>query len=208
VSADNRLCILDTRTPAVKNFHPVGPEVAGNAEYLLAILDTTGNFASLSIQFNSKLVNSHMHFFLPTIRISKNYSNVDGIEDYSNSRIFVDIPTMYTSNKVIQVCVITVLKINYKEWRNFEVLYTIYCNLGQFTLIIRKAEPIQPFQSLPWPRKHRFWHQNHRSMLNYKGVLGVCLKWRPSWTPSWISRNSQGMASVTRRILKGEILVY
>jgi hypothetical protein len=27
-----------------------------------------------------------------TIRIRNNYSNVDGIEDYSNSRLFVDIP--------------------------------------------------------------------------------------------------------------------
>jgi hypothetical protein len=63
VSADRRLCIIDTRKPSVENIRSVGTEVAGIAEYFLAILDMTGNFASLCIQFKSKLVNVRMHFF-------------------------------------------------------------------------------------------------------------------------------------------------
>jgi hypothetical protein len=33
VSADRRLFILDTRTPAVENIRPAGTKVAGTAEY-------------------------------------------------------------------------------------------------------------------------------------------------------------------------------
>jgi dipeptide/tripeptide permease len=43
-------------------------------------------------KFDFILINLCMQFFVPTIRIRNNYSNVDGIEDYSNSRLFVDIP--------------------------------------------------------------------------------------------------------------------
>jgi hypothetical protein len=53
-----------------------------------------------------------------------------------------------------------------------------------------------------------FYTKNQRFMLINKGVLRVCLKWRPSWAPSWISRNAQYLAGVTRRILKGDTLVY
>jgi hypothetical protein len=89
VSADRRLCtcILDTRT-----LFAVRTEVAATAKYFLAILDMTENLASLCIKFNFELGNFRRTFFKPTIRIRKNYSNVDGIEDYSNSRLFVDIP--------------------------------------------------------------------------------------------------------------------
>jgi hypothetical protein len=37
VSADRRLCILDTKTPEVENNHSVGTEVAGNAKYFSGI---------------------------------------------------------------------------------------------------------------------------------------------------------------------------
>ena len=38
--------------------------------------------------------------------------------------------------------------------------------------------------------------------------LLVCLIWRPSWTPSWISQIAQGWQDVIRRILKVRGLRY
>ena len=35
-----------------------------------------------------------------------------------------------------------------------------------------------------------------------KKVMTISMKWRPSWTPSWIFQNAQGWPKSTRRILK------
>jgi hypothetical protein len=69
-------------------------------------------------------------FFLPTIRIRKIYSNVDGIEEYSNSRLFVDIPKIPNDrgqgqrpmSKLGQVIIITkTLFSSIFEWINFKL---------------------------------------------------------------------------------------
>jgi hypothetical protein len=92
VSADRRLrkCSLDTRTPTDKN-------IQCNDQ------STCMGQHCISKKDNSKFP-VFFGVFLPTIRIKKNYSNIDGIEEYSNSRLFVDIPS---SN----VCFITTISL-------------------------------------------------------------------------------------------------
>jgi hypothetical protein len=45
-----------------KNIHSIETEVVGATKYVLAILDMTGNLASLCIQFDFKLVNCRMTY--------------------------------------------------------------------------------------------------------------------------------------------------
>jgi len=41
-----------------------------------------------------------------------------------------------------------------------------------------------------------------------KKVITIIVKWRPSWTPSWILQNAQGWPKYTRQILKMDHLGY
>jgi hypothetical protein len=45
-------------------------------------------------------------------------------------------------------------------------------------------------------------------MLSNRGVLDVCLNWRPSWTPSWIAQNVQGCQGCIMQILNLDILSF
>jgi hypothetical protein len=94
VYADTWLQILDTRTPAVEVFALFGIEVAGTPRYFLAVLDMTGSFASLCVQFNFKLVNSCMHFLLHRLFEQENVirtsmvSKTIRIVDYSLTSLY------------------------------------------------------------------------------------------------------------------------
>ena len=48
-----------------------------------------------------------------------------------------------------------------------------------------------------WPRKPYPRHQNYISMILSSWEKWTCMICRPSWTPSWISRNCQGQRSDT-----------
>ena len=52
--------------------------------------------------------------------------------------------------------------------------------------------PFEWFQWMHWPLKPMTRHQNHHARLYMKEVIADNIKWRPFWTPSWISKTLKG----------------
>ena len=58
-----------------------------------------------------------------------------------------------------------------------------------------------------WPRKPSTRHQNYISTIYSSWEKWTCMICRPSWTPSWISRNCQGLQGDTIIFLEtGDLL--
>ena len=100
--------------------------------------------------------------------------------------------------------ILYVFKLSFLLFRTFRLLPYLWKNT-RYNQVLNCNKRSKPPESLTKGLKkspHIFKHQNYHPSSNNTWVIGNSLKWQPSWTPSWISRNAQGCTECTWQILK------